>query len=163
MILQTGQQIIIIHTLPNISRSKCNQTMKFGQLIKYNRNIFLKKSSIKYNGEANPRPFDKKSKLSIYLDKCYKFVEVYQNILKLRCWPLASILYFLQNKKRFETSLPALSWHDFWRKIFLTLYSIGWPNCIAWLLLLLELLDDMSVVIICCPACHVINFVSFYY
>ena len=31
--------------LPNISRSKGNQTMKFGQLIKYNmRNVFLKKS-----------------------------------------------------------------------------------------------------------------------
>ena len=27
--------------LPNISRSKGNQTMKFGQLIEYNRNIFL--------------------------------------------------------------------------------------------------------------------------
>ena len=35
-------QTIIIHTLPNISQSKENQTMKFGQLIEYNkRNIFL--------------------------------------------------------------------------------------------------------------------------
>ena len=38
----TGQQIIAIHILPNISRSKGNQPMKFGQLIDYNmRNIFL--------------------------------------------------------------------------------------------------------------------------
>ena len=33
------------HILSNISRSKVKQTMKFGQLIKYNmKNIFLKKS-----------------------------------------------------------------------------------------------------------------------
>ena len=36
-------QTIAIHILPNISQSKGNQTMKFGQLIKYNRNIFLQK------------------------------------------------------------------------------------------------------------------------
>ena len=42
MTSQTGQQIITKHTLPNISRSKHNQTMKLGQFIEYNRNIFLK-------------------------------------------------------------------------------------------------------------------------
>ena len=36
---------IAIQVLPNISRSKCNQTVKFGQLIECNiRNIFLEKS-----------------------------------------------------------------------------------------------------------------------
>ena len=35
------KQIIAIHILPNISRSKGNQAMKFGQLLEYNmRNIF---------------------------------------------------------------------------------------------------------------------------
>ena len=35
-------QTIIIHILPNISKSKDNQPMKFGQLIECNlRNIFL--------------------------------------------------------------------------------------------------------------------------
>ena len=39
---QTGQQIIIIHILPNISRIKGNQAMQFGQLMKYSeRNIFF--------------------------------------------------------------------------------------------------------------------------
>ena len=34
-----------MHILSNISRSKANQTMRFGQLIEYNvRNIFLQKS-----------------------------------------------------------------------------------------------------------------------
>ena len=35
-------QTIAIHILPNISRSKGNQAMKFGQLIEYNmRKIFV--------------------------------------------------------------------------------------------------------------------------
>ena len=42
---QTGHQIVTMHILLNIPRSKGNQTMKFGQLIEYNmRNICLEKS-----------------------------------------------------------------------------------------------------------------------
>ena len=37
MTSQPGLQIIAIHILPNISQPKGNQTMKFGQLIKYNK------------------------------------------------------------------------------------------------------------------------------
>ena len=41
---QTGLQTIAIQILPNISQSKDKQTMKFGQLIEYNKgNIFLQK------------------------------------------------------------------------------------------------------------------------
>ena len=41
----TGKEMITIHTLPNISRSKTNQIMKLGQLIEHDmRNIFLEKS-----------------------------------------------------------------------------------------------------------------------
>ena len=59
-----------IYTLPNISRSKGNQAMKFGQLIEYNmRNIFLEKSYTKCGEETSPRPFSEKLKLSIYLDQ----------------------------------------------------------------------------------------------
>ena len=47
-------------------RSICYQTIKFGQLIEYNmRNIFLEKSYTKCGGETIPKPFSKKSKLSI--------------------------------------------------------------------------------------------------
>ena len=35
MTSQPGLQTIVIHILPNISQSKCKQTMKFGQLIEY--------------------------------------------------------------------------------------------------------------------------------
>ena len=40
---QPGLQTIVIHILSNIFHSKGNQTMKFGELIEYNkRNIFFK-------------------------------------------------------------------------------------------------------------------------
>ena len=56
--------------LPNISRAKGNQAMKFGQLIEYNmRNIFLEKSYTKCGGETSPKPFSGKLKLSISLDQ----------------------------------------------------------------------------------------------
>ena len=32
---QTGEQVITIHILPDITRSKGNQAIKFDQLIKY--------------------------------------------------------------------------------------------------------------------------------
>ena len=44
MTSQPGSQTIPTHVLPNISRSKGHQTIKFGQLIEYNmRNIFVEK------------------------------------------------------------------------------------------------------------------------
>ena len=71
---QPGTPIISIHILPNILRSKGNQTIKFNQLIEYyRRNILLEKPYTKcsgaWNGETIPRRFSKKSKLSISLDQ----------------------------------------------------------------------------------------------
>ena len=80
MTSQLGKQTIAIHILPNVLRSKGNQTMKFGQLLKYNmRNIFLENLYTKYGGETVPRPFSKKSKLSISLDQ--KFEVLYSLFL----------------------------------------------------------------------------------
>ena len=65
-----SQQITVIRILPNISRSKSKQTMKVSQRIQYDKiNSFLEKSYTKYGGEASPRPFHEKSKLSISLDQ----------------------------------------------------------------------------------------------
>ena len=70
MASKPGQQTIAIHILPNISRSKGNQAMKFGQLIEYNmKNIFVEKSYTKYAGEIIPRPLTIKPKLSQSLDQ----------------------------------------------------------------------------------------------
>ena len=66
---QPGEETILIHILPNVSRNNGNQTMKFGQIIEYNKKkIFLKKSYTKYDGKTSPRSFSEKLKLSI-LDK----------------------------------------------------------------------------------------------
>ena len=67
---EPGKQRIAMHILPNISRSKDNQAIKFGQLIEYNmKNIFVEKSYTKYAGETILRPLPKKSKLSISLNQ----------------------------------------------------------------------------------------------
>ena len=54
-------QTIPTHIFTNISRSKGNQAMNFGQLIEYKtRNILPEKSYTKYGRETIPRPFSKK-------------------------------------------------------------------------------------------------------
>ena len=70
MTSQVGQQTIVIHVLPSISRSKDNQTMRFAQLIEYNmRKMFDEKSYTKWGGETSSRPFFKKLKLKISLNQ----------------------------------------------------------------------------------------------
>ena len=77
--------------------------------------LFLKNGT--QNGEASHRTFYKKSKFSLSLHQQFEMLyslfllyveeEIYQIILKIRCWPLAltSFEAFLENKKRFLTSL----------------------------------------------------------
>ena len=63
-------------------------------------------------------------------------------------------LFFKRKKWGLElVSLPHFL-HYFWRKIFLTLCFINWPNFTAWLPLHIEILGNMCIVIIC----GVINF-----
>ena len=70
MVSQPGKQAMAIHLFPNISINKGNQRMKFCQLIEYNmRNIFLEKSCLKCGRKTIPRPFFKKSRLSVSLDQ----------------------------------------------------------------------------------------------
>ena len=58
MTSQPGKQTIAIHILPNISRSKDNQTVNFGKLIQYNvRNIFLKNHAQNVVEKLFPDPF----------------------------------------------------------------------------------------------------------
>ena len=60
MTSQTGKQAIPIHILPNISRCKDNQTIKFSQLTENNmRNILLQKSCKKCGEENTPLSFSK--------------------------------------------------------------------------------------------------------
>ena len=54
MTSEPGKQINSIHILPNISRSKGNQTMKFGERIDYNMRTFFLKN---YAQNAMEKPF----------------------------------------------------------------------------------------------------------
>ena len=154
-----------------ISRSKSNQTMRFGLLIKYMTNIFLEKSYTKFGGEASLRPFYKKSKLRISLDQQFEMlqslfslyveVEVYWNILTLRCWPLDLTLYkaFLRNKRSSGTSLPT-SFSTWILKNKLFSRYINRPNLITWLRLVLRYTE--YVYCNCCSVCDVINLLLIY-
>ena len=56
MTSKPGLQTIATQILPNISQSKGNQTMKFGQLIEYNkRNVFFQKICRKWGRETKCR------------------------------------------------------------------------------------------------------------
>ena len=56
--------------MPNISRNKGNQTMKFDQLTEQDvKNIFLEKSYIKCSGKTIHSDFSEKSEFSISLDQ----------------------------------------------------------------------------------------------
>ena len=56
MTAQSGLSTIAIHILPNTSQSKGNKTMKFGQLLEYNkRNIYLQKLRRKRGKETSSR------------------------------------------------------------------------------------------------------------
>ena len=68
-----------------MSRSKSNQTIKFGMLTECDmRNIFLEKSYAKYGGEISSRPFSEKLKLSVSLDQkskvLYSFFSLYDKL-----------------------------------------------------------------------------------
>ena len=55
------EKIITIQILPNISRSKRNQTNKCVPLIEYNmRNIAVTKPYIQFGGKTSTQPFSKK-------------------------------------------------------------------------------------------------------
>ena len=57
MTSHTGKQVIVIHILPNISRTKGNQAIKFSYLIAYKvRNMLLQKSWRKCDRKTSPRP-----------------------------------------------------------------------------------------------------------
>ena len=53
-----GYQTTVIHILPNISRSKGNQTIKFGQLIECNmRKVFLENHTKNVVDKLVPEPY----------------------------------------------------------------------------------------------------------
>ena len=110
---QTGQKIIRIHTLPNISSSKANQTMKFGQLINWKvRNIFLKKS--------------------------YK-EDQFQRLVPRTSWRLVPDLFFIFEKSFYKVKASGLhlSFNIFWQ-ISTWTYNPNKPSNISGFMLLIQ-------------------------
>ena len=68
------------------------------------------------------------------------------------------ILNFSFPEKGLGLVTPSHFVHDFSRKIFLLLYSINWPNSIAWLPLLLDILGNICFKIGCWPGSDVKKF-----
>ena len=88
----------------------------------------------------------------------YAQVDVYQNILKLLAFILCKAFKKKKNEKR-GLKLASLSHflHDFWRKLFLTLfYLLTKFHCLtaftSWVL------GNMCIVITCCLVYDVMNF-----
>ena len=119
--------------------------MKFGRLIEYNIwNIFLEKSYPKCDGETKPIPL---------------------KYIKTMVLTTSFYLMFFKKQKGLELVFQAHFLHEF-SKIFLPLYFTNQPNFIAWVTLLLEILDNKCIVIICCPGCDAIKFwtnLNFFY
>ena len=77
MTSQPGKQTVAKHNLPNISRTKGKQRLKFGQLKKCRtRNIFLGKLYTKCGGENIARSFPKKSKCLFLLNVKLRAMEI---------------------------------------------------------------------------------------
>ena len=110
MTLQPGKQTIAIQILPSISRSKGNQTMKFGQLIEYNmKNIFLEKSYTKCGGETFPNPIPKKPKRAYLWINSLKFYTVC--FCCMPCWGLSKYI-----ETKLQTTCFYLLWSFFKNK-----------------------------------------------
>ena len=118
MVSQAWKETKAIHILHNIWRSKGNQTMKYGQLIEFNkRNIFRKKLYSRCGERLFSDPFLKIKNWAYLWINSLKFytvclfivfqVEDYRNILKLSCRSLAFTSYQNFFKKRSGASLPA--------------------------------------------------------
>ena len=61
---------------------------------------------------------------------------------------LPLIKLFKKSKRSLELVTLLYFLHNFWRKIFLLLYSMKWPNSIVWLTLPCQILDNICIVIV---------------
>ena len=122
--------------------------MKFGQVIQYNkRNIFIEISAGNEGGRLVRDFFClfkkvwyevKASGVSyklIVLNLAYSKCELYKTLDY--CSPDTLNFDFLE--KGLEIVSPSHFMYGFSRKMYLVLFSINWPNFVAWLPLLLEI------------------------
>ena len=157
MTSQPGLQTIAIHILPNISQSKYNQTVKFGQLIEYNkRNYFLQKLCGKWDRGTSSTALFFFVNLIWGEDKCLQlsFVIFRQpltcrtsktNYKALDAWS-RDMGNFNYSEKGLELVSPPYFVYGFGEML---IHFIKWPNLIVWLSLLLKILGNMCITIVC--------------
>ena len=138
--------------------------MKFGQVIECSkRKIFLKKSCRKWGRETSSSQkfvflknfkWDKRKSSAAWFQYTLIALNLAHNKGKLYktldYWSI-DMLNFDFLEKDLEIVSPLHFVYDFSREIFLILYSINWPNFIAWLHLLLEILSNTCIAIVCFP------------
>ena len=139
---------------PSISRSKGNQTMKFGKLTEKHKKHFSWKimHRMRWRNYSQTLFWRKKIEHKSFIQFVFLHAKL-RNIRKLSYRLLAVTLYlafsFLKKQKTNKdlelVSLPHYL-YNFWKKnIFILLYSIRWPSFIVWLPLLREILGN-----VCC-------------
>ena len=131
--------------MTNLSRSKGNQVIKFGQFIEYNiRNIFSWKTKHKMWLRNYFNTFFKKIKIEhiswSIIWSVIQFVFVawqvndYQNILKLT-FSFTSYKAFFKSKERSGTSVPGTFSACFMKKMYfycyIVIFSITWSNSLS--------------------------------
>ena len=93
-----------------------------------------------------------------YLSRGLKLACNWNKLFKILHYWSRDMLSFDFLDKGLGIAFPAYFVYDFSTKMFLMLYSINWPNFIAWLPLLLEILDNMCIAVVCYPGCDIMDF-----
>ena len=165
MTSQIEQKKITIHLFPNISRSKGNQTMKFGQLLKYNarKNIFVKNHTEIEAGKLIPdllfmclkKASGQHLSFNIFrqtLTETHNKNTLFQTVNPQIC----TILILMNGSgNSFSTTFCVFCQETYFSFYILLTNHISLSGCPE---IFLEILSNMYIVIICCPVCEVINF-----
>ena len=131
--------------MPNISKSKGNQTMKFGQIVKYIVQIFFSKKHTQHLVEKLVLDSFLKNQnwaylwinsLNFYTVCFYCRSKSRTTKIFLPHFNFYLIQSFFKTKRGLKLfSLPHFL-YEFWKKIFLKLHSGNWWNWIVWFILL---------------------------
>ena len=85
-----------------------------------------------------------------------RVIEIHWSKTAAACFYLIQS-FFKKTERALElVSLPHFP-HDFWRKMFLTLYFVNWPNFIVRLRLVLNLPSNLFIIVLSFRGCEVIN------
>ena len=146
-----GLQTIVTHIFLNISQSKGNQTIKFGQLIEYNKRfVFFKNYTENKARRLVPDLFIfsnmtwkqvVRSLVSTLFDSPQLVIKKTKLYKTLDHWSRDMLNYNFSEKSLGLVS-PAHFVYDFSRKLFLVLHSINW------LPLLHQILGIMRIAIV---------------